>query len=301
MKIVSQAGKSQLVKNLVNRLGVGFVEVEQGFFPNGETKLRIKGIEKGEVAILFYSSPGNVGKNLIDFMLLADAVRNFQPSKIIAVMPWLPFSPQDKRFRRGEPESAKVVVKLLEASPIDEFICIDLHSRLVEKMFVKPMHHISCMQIFLDYFQGKFDNSWVVVSLDKGAIERSRKFARALKLPVIQFDKFRDKTNGDVTINSIKGKVKGKNTISFDDFVSTGGTRIKAAKMIREFGGLKHYDCVTHVLVPETLEKIQKTSEIDGFFMTNTTEICLDRTKFPKVHEFDIALILKKALLASRD
>lgn len=275
----------------LTKIPIGKIEIEN--FPNKEIRLRIIEDVRDKDVYLIQSTNGRVNSYIVELALLADAVHRLGAHKLIAILPWMGYSPQDKVFRKGEPLSSEVIVKMLESTPIDEFAVIDIHSKLVLSMFSKPVHHISAMPIFVKYFQNKLDSTtWVSVALDKGARDRAKLFAKELNLPIVQFDKERDRKTGEVFFKKLEGDVRGKNVISFDDFVSTGGTRIQASTYLKSNGAKKYIDCVTHLIVPETTAKFP-SSEIDEIYITNTIHLN-DKYKVDKLKILDIAPIIAK-------
>ncbi|MBN1331495.1 ribose-phosphate pyrophosphokinase [Candidatus Dojkabacteria bacterium] len=293
--IISGSSNNSLAKSIskYSKIPIGKTKVEN--FPNKEIRILIKEDLKEKNVFLVQATNGRVNSYIIELALLADAAKRCGAKKIIAIIPWLGYSPQDKVFRKGEPLSSKVIVKMLESTQIDKFILIDVHSKLVLKMFTKPVVHLSAMPVFVEHFKGKLEKtSWVSVALDKGARERAKLFSKELGLPLVQFDKERDLKTGEVKFKKLEGNVKGKNVISFDDFVSTGGTRIQASKLLKQQGAKKYIDCVTHLIVPETTRKFP-ASKIDEIYITNT--IHLD-TKFKtkKLHVLDIGKLIARGI-----
>ncbi|MBD3280652.1 ribose-phosphate diphosphokinase [Candidatus Dojkabacteria bacterium] len=271
--ILPGSSNPELAKSISETTEIPLVQVEIENFPNKETRLRILEDLTNKEVIIVQSTGGKVDSYIVELLLLADAAKRRGAKIVKAVLPWLGYSPQDKVFREGEPLSSEATIKALETAPIDEFVLIDLHSTIVEKMFSKPMTHLSAMPIFVEHFREKLNkNEWVSVALDKGARERAHLFSQELDIPLVQFDKIRNKKTGDVTFINLEGDVNGKNVISFDDFAATGGTRIKASSILKEQGATKYVDCVTHLLVPDTTTKFEK-SDIDGIYITNTIHL----------------------------
>jgi ribose-phosphate pyrophosphokinase len=208
-------------------------------------------------------------------------------------MPWFGYSPQDKIFRNGEPLSSFVIIKMLESAAIDKFITLDIHSKIVLDYFDREIVNISVDKLFADYISGNFavDDDWCIVSLDKGSRKRAKSLAEKIGgLEVIEFDKERDRDTGDIRFISVKGKVKNRKVIAFDDFTSTGSTLIKSCKHLKVLGAEDYICCITHIVVNETIEKIQK-SNIDKLITTNSINIpILD--SYSKVSVLDVSQIL---------
>lgn len=288
--VLSGSSNRSLALKISKSLDVKLGKMELESFPDGEDRIRILSDVRGKTVFIVQSTCSNVDKEIIELALIADAAKRKGAKRIIAVMPFFGYSAQDKVFRKGEPLSSRVVVRMLEATSINEFIIVDIHSTSVLRMFRKKVYHLSSMPIFIDYFKGKLKGEWCVVALDNGASERAKEFAGALDFPLVQFDKTRDRKTGEVTFHALSGNVKGKNVISFDDFVSTGGTRIQGCDWLKKQGVKKYYDCVTHLIVPETCGKLKK-SRIDRMFISDS--VCLDPSlKFSRLKILSIASVL---------
>jgi len=270
----------KVAKELKTKLGR--IELEE--FPNGEVRVRVLDDVKDKLVFILESTHKPAERRIIELALIADAVKRRGAKKIVAVIPWFGYSPQDKIFREGEPLSSKVVIRMLEATSISEFVVVDIHSKDVLRKFSKKVHNLSAMDVFIDYFKSKLDGSWVSVALDNGAVDRATQFAKALNLPLGRFDKTRDRKTGEVMFHRLKGDVEGKNIITFDDYVSTGGTTVKSCDFLKKEGAKKCYYCVTHLIVESTVKKIQK-SRIDLMFFSDS--ICLD----PKLRGKNIKVV----------
>ncbi|MFC1780462.1 ribose-phosphate diphosphokinase [Patescibacteria group bacterium] len=270
--LLSGSANRPLALKVAKELSIKLGRVEIESFPNNEIRIRIQENVKDKTVFIIQPTIFPAERYILELALLADGAKRSGAKKIVAIIPWFGYSPQDKVFREGEPLSGEVVIRMLEATAIDEFAVADIHSDLVLKMFKKKVHSLSAMSVFIDYFRKELDKSWVSVALDKGALERAEKFSKALKLPLVKFDKTRDRKTGEVTFHKLEGSVEGKNVISFDDFVSTGGTRIKGCDFLKKEGVKKYYDCVTHLIVPETTRKLEK-SNIDKIFITDSIHL----------------------------
>jgi len=273
MKILSGSSNLPLAKKIASNLDSNLVEVELAQFPNGEKRVWVKeSLENHSVAIVqSFSDP--VDEHIIELCLLIDAVKNLKAKKIIAVIPWFGYSPQDKLFRTGEPISAQVIARLVESVGLDHVVIADIHSHDSLKFFTIPTTHVSALPIFTNCFSQKKLNNFVTLALDKGAVERAQSFAAHFDLPVAYFKKVRDGKTGKVTFKHLKGDITGKKVISFDDFVSTGSTRIQAAQILKTQGATYYIDCITHAILAGNTHKLLQLSLIDKIFVTDTYPI----------------------------
>ncbi len=272
--LLSGSSNEPLAKKVAGQLGISLGKMEREEFANKEVRVRILEDVKDKTVFILQTTINPAERYIIELALIADAAKRNGATKIVAIMPWFGYSPQDKVFRKGEPLSAQVIIKMLEASEIDEFVVVDIHSQEVLEMFSKPADHLSAMDVFIDRFKGKLSDEWVSVALDNGALERARLFSEATNLPLVTFDKTRDRKTGIVTFHALKGDVEGKNVITFDDYVSTGGTMFKSAEFLKKEGAKKCYYCITHLIVPETLERLEKSS-VDKLIISDSIKLDL--------------------------
>ncbi len=292
MKLFSLNQYSLLALGIAKTLGTSLSYFELSHFANNETRILIDESVKNENIFLIFNYSENVNQDVLNYCLLIDAVKRMNPKTITAIIPWLPYSAQDKVFRPGEPLSSKIVIQMFELAGVDNFITFDLHSLNNFKFFSRPVYELSAISIYKNYFQDKMEqDNCSVVSYDAGSLPRAQLFANELGLKLIKLTKSRNLDNGEVTFSGTSGELEGKITISFDDFTSTGSTRILGARLLKAQGVITHYDCVTHVLVRETLEKIQRSSAIDHFFMTDTTEIYTSE-KYSKVKQMSVTNLI---------
>ena len=276
--IVSGTFNKTLSKKISEKSGINLANVEFTIFPNQEKRVYIKDSLKDKTVFVFESLSAPPDESLMEFLLLVDACRNKGAKKVIGVLPWLAYSAQDKVFRKGEPLSSKLVSRLMKAAGVDEVILLDVHSSLNIEYFKEEkikVHHLSAIDIFSKAFKKKISKGgkktdWIVLCMDKGARERSKEFAKNLGLEVVFLKKFRDRSSGKVSFSDFSGNFSNKIVISFDDFVSTGGSRIKASKLAKDFGAKKYIDCITHGLLGgDSVKKIQG-SKIDKMYLTDS-------------------------------
>jgi ribose-phosphate pyrophosphokinase len=271
--LLSGSSNRLLASKVAKELKVKLGEVEIEEFPNHECRIRVLENVKGKTVFIIQPTIHPAERYILELALIADGAKRRGAKKITAIIPWFGYSPQDKVFRDGEPLSSQVVVKMLESTVIDEFAVVDIHSDLVLKMFTKKIYHLSALETFVNFFKkNPLKGEWVSVALDKGAVDRAERFAKAMGLPLVRFEKERNRKTGEVSFKNLEGNVEGKNVISFDDFVSTGGTRIQGCEYLKKSGADKYYDCVTHLVVPETAKKL-KQSRIDKILITDSIDL----------------------------
>lgn len=302
IKSIILSGKSNtpLAKNLASRMGISIAEVAISKFANSETRIRILSDLKDKNVYLLQSFSDPANEHIIETVLLVDAASRMEPKKIVAVIPWFGYAPQDRVFRTGEPLSSEVVIKLLENTAITEFITIDIHSKLVTDKFTKPISHLESRSVFKGLLSKviKDRSKWVVAILDKGSLERAKLFAKDLHLDTIELEKSRDRHSGKVTFHQIYGHVKNKHVLVHDDYISTGQTLFDSARYLKSLGAISYTCCVTHAVVNKTLENIGSSS-IDCFITTNSVNY-QKPVNYNKIITLDLSQTLADSLKIMR-
>ncbi|MBY9003790.1 MAG: ribose-phosphate diphosphokinase [Candidatus Lokiarchaeota archaeon] len=258
-KILIIGPASQMLGVRIGRdLGIKSVNTETKTFPDGENYLRINVddetlIKNKEVIIIQSMGPsarGNQNARFLELLMMIESVKTMGAAKTIVIVPYLAYARQDKLFRVGECTFAKNILKIINSLNIDEFFTVDIHNpEVLEELSCKAIN-IDSMSTLAEYIQSHGVKDIVVVSPDKGAIGRSKAFARHFgeNVPVDYFDKKRDVKTGEITM---KGQLslKNKDVIISDDIIATGGTMAQAIKLAKESGANKVFAVATHALM----------------------------------------------------
>ena len=239
-------------------LGIEYINTEFKTFPDGENYLRIN-IEdelliNGKEVIIVQStgpnSSGNQNSRLFELLMMIDSVKRMGAQKIIVVIPYLAYARQDKIFRPGECQFANVILRVIDSMRIDGLYVVDIHApKNLEELSCKTIN-IDSMKILADHIKSLGAKDIVVVSPDKGAVERSKAFAKHFgeKVPVDFFEKIRDIKTGEITMSG-KLNLKNKDVVISDDIIATGGTMAKAIKLAKDSGANKIFVVATHALL----------------------------------------------------
>ncbi len=258
-KILVIGPASQMLGVRIRReLRIKSVNTETKTFPDGENYLRINiddetVIKNKEVIIIQSMGPsarGNQNARFLELLMMIESVKIMGAAKTIIIVPYLAYARQDKSFRIGECTFAKNILKIINSLGIDEFFTVDIHNpKVLEELSCKAIN-IDSMSILAEYIKSRGAKDIVVVSPDKGAIERSKAFARHFgeNVPVDYFDKKRDVKTGEITM---KGQLslKNRDVIIADDIIATGGTMAQAIKIAKENGANKVFAVATHALM----------------------------------------------------
>ena len=258
-KILIVGPASQILGiRIAQELNIRYFNTESKTFPDGENYLRINLdneslIEGKEVIIVQSTGPsssGNQNARIIELLMMIDSVKRMGAGKIVVVIPYLAYARQDKIFRPGESKFANVILKLIDSLRIDEVFVVDVHaSKILEEIQCKWIN-IDSMKVLADYIKSLDVKDIVVVAPDKGAVERSKAFAKHFgeNVPVEYFEKIRDVKTGEITMTG-KLNLKNKDVVVSDDIIATGGTMAKAIKLSRDSGANRVFAVATHALL----------------------------------------------------
>lgn len=247
-KLFSCKDSSELGANIADELGIEQNESISKKFKNGETYVKLNDDVDGKSVVVINSGNDPVNDNLMEFRQLIDASKRNGAEKITAVVPYLPYSRQDRLSDDGESLAAKMVAEDLERTGADKIITVDLHSPQIQGFFDIPVKNLSAIPMFADYFKKNHDdipNSFVVVSPDSGGEKRAKKLAKELGTPVSVISKERAEHNKAEAV-SISGDVKDKNCILVDDMIDTAGSITAAVNMLKSKGANDIYIAATH-------------------------------------------------------
>lgn len=215
-------------------------------FQNGETYVRLLGDVKNKSVFILNAGNEPINDNLMEFRQMIDAAKRGGAEKITAIIPYIPYSRQDRISEPGEALTAKMIADDIQNAGADKVVTFDLHSMQIQGFFNIPVTNISAVPLFADYFKKKGDtSSFVVVSPDLGGVKRAKKLAKELDVKDVIIYKERAAHN---KIDNVQlfGDVKGKNCILIDDMIDTGGTITESAKLLKREGANDVYICATH-------------------------------------------------------
>jgi ribose-phosphate pyrophosphokinase len=293
------AGRSNpdLAQKIAERLGVELGAVELKTFANGETYCRFRESIRGADVFLVQTGCEPVDRNLMELLLMIDAAKLASAKRITAVIPWFPYSRQDKKHLPREPISAKLVAEMIQTAGADRVLTMDLHSGQIQGFFRIPVDHMRALGLFVQYFRDKglYGDKVVSVSPDAGRAKVAGKFAEMLETPAFAIMNKTRPAHDVAAVSTVIGEVEGKIAIMSDDLINTGSTLIEGAKALREAGATDVYACATHGLFPgDALEHLAQ-SELREIVVTDTVPV--DTVRAPeKVHVLPVAGILAETI-----
>ena len=247
-----------LADRIAEELGIELGAVELKTFANGEIYCRyLESIRGGDVFIV-QSPATNPNEHLMELWIMINSAKLASAKRITAVLPWYPYSRQDKKSAPREPITAKLVADALEVAGVDRVVTMDLHAGQIQGFFTLPVDHMTALQLFAQYYRDKgFSGEGVVaVSPDPGRAKMARRFGQMLEADLAILNKVRPE-HDTAEVTEVIGHVEGKVAIMSDDMIVTGGTLIAGATALREAGATEVYACATHGLFPgNAFEKI---------------------------------------------
>ncbi len=274
IKILAGNASKELAQKVADYIGVPMAKCEVGTFSDGEIAVNISETVRGCDVFVIQSTNSPVNDNLMELLIMIDALRRASAGRITAVIPYYGYARQDRKAKARDPITAKLVANLITAAGADRVLTMDLHAAQIQGYFDIPLDHLQGGTILADYFNEKNIEDLVVVSPDLGSVTRSRKFANTLNgdVPIAIIDKRRPKANVCEVMNII-GDVEGKNVILLDDMIDTAGTIVNAANALKEFGAKEVYACCTHgVLSGPAIERIEN-SAINELIVLDTIQL----------------------------
>ncbi len=290
MKLFAGSSNPELAAKLAKELGVTLGSVELSTFPNGERRVWVHENVRRENVVLIQSFSQPVDTHIMEFALMVDALRRAGARKIISVIPWLGYSLQDKMFRLGEPIAAKVIADFISRE-VRRHILVNLHSDSIAGFFPVPASQVSAMEMFAQYAKKKGIDNAVVVSPDFGAIKRARAFAQMLDVPLMHINKERDRVTGEITVHGMSDTPEGKTCLVIDDVVSTGGTLVETAQILKKSKAAAVRFFSTHAqLVGDAHVKLA-ASPLDELVVSDTVSIPVEK-RFKNLSILSIAPIL---------
>ncbi|HTS74266.1 MAG TPA: ribose-phosphate pyrophosphokinase [Gaiellaceae bacterium] len=275
-RLMLYSGRSNpdLAQQIADKLGVMLGEVKLKTFANGETYVRYTDSIRGADVFIVQSGSPPVNDHLVELLIMIQAAKLASAKRITAVIPWFPYTRQDKKSAPREPITAKLVADTLEVAGVDRVVTMDLHAGQIQGFFNVPVDHMTAIQLFAQYYRdlGFHGDDVVAVSPDAGRVKLARRFGQMLDCDLAIMNKTRPE-HDTAEVTEVIGDVRGKVAILSDDMILTGGTLIAAASALREAGATEVYACATHGLFSGNAFERIANSELTRVTVTNTVAI----------------------------
>ena len=298
LKLFSLSSNHELAQKVAKEIGIELGKVSVGAHSDGETVVHIDESVRGDHVFILQSTSDPVNDNLMELLIMMDALRRASAASINIVLPYYGYARQDRKARAREPITSKLVANMLQIAGADRLITFDLHAPQIQGFFNIPVDHLMGSPLIAEYFRRQLVSAGddiVVVSPDHGGVGRARKLANFLKAPLAIIDKRRPRANVAEIMNII-GDVQGKKCILIDDMIDTAGTITLAANALKELGATEVYASCTHaVLSGPAIERINN-SAITKLVVLDTIEMPEERQS-EKIVQLSIAHLLADAII----
>jgi ribose-phosphate pyrophosphokinase len=265
-------------------------------FSDGESFVEIGENVRGVDAFVVQSTCTPTNDNVMELLIMVDALRRASAGSITAVMPYYGYGRQDRKVAPRTPITSKLVADLIQTAGVGRVVSVDLHAGQIQGFFNIPFDHLYAMPVFLeDYLKKRFDASAVFVSPDAGGVERTRAYSKRLGASLAIVDKRRERANVSEVVNLI-GEVKGKDCVIIDDIIDTAGTLCGAAQALAEKGAKRIVACASHgVLSGPAVQRITE-SPLAEVVVTDTIPLSDEAKACPKIKQLSIARLLGEAI-----
>ena len=294
IKIFACNSNKPLAEKIAKQLGLPLSKCEVGTFSDGEIAVSIGETVRGSDVFIIQSTCTPVNNNLMELLIMIDAMKRASAGRITAVIPYFGYARQDRKSKSRDPISAKLVADLITAAGADRVLTMDLHAAQIQGFFDIPLDHLEGMPILSQYIERKNLEDLVIVSPDLGSVNRARKIANRLDVPIAIIDKRRPKPNVSEIMNII-GDIKDKNLLIIDDIIDTAGTLCNAANALKERGAKTVRACATHgILSGPAVERI-RTSALEELILLDTIPLAAEK-KIDKIKVESVAPIFSQAI-----
>ncbi len=271
LRICAGNANLKLVEEISKSLKIRPVASEVNNFNDGEINVKIKENVRGEDVFVIQPTCPPVNNNLMELLIIIDALKRASARRITAVLPYYGYARQDRKVEPRVPITAKLVANLITKAGANRILAMDLHAGQLQGYFDIPVDHLFAAPVLVEYFNHKKIQNLVTISPDAGGVERARAFAKRLRREsALGFIDKRRPAPGKAEMNYVVGDVQGKNVVILDDIIDSAGTLVKAAEVLKKNGALDIYAACTHpVLSGLALERI-RGSVLKEVIVTNT-------------------------------
>jgi len=294
LRIFTGNSNTELVQKICEQLGTPVGKSAVKDFSDGEIDVEIDESVRGMDVFAIQSICAPSNNNLMELLILIDALKRASAERITAVLPYYGYARQDRKVSPRAPISAKLVADLITTAGASRILTVDLHAGQIQGFFNIPVDHLFAAPVLLEYMRN-LRNDIVIVSPDAGGVERARAYAKRLNASLAIIDKRRESPNVSQVMNII-GDVEGLTTVLVDDIVDTGGTLVRSAYALVEKGAKRVYACCTHPVLSGQAVKIISQSPIEEMIVTDTIPLGQEAKACPKIKVLSISTLLAEAI-----
>jgi ribose-phosphate pyrophosphokinase len=294
LRIFTGNSNIELVQKIADQLHTPIGKSVVKNFSDGEINVEIDESVRGMDVFVIQSVCAPVNNNLMELLILIDALKRASARRITAVLPYYGYARQDRKVSPRAPISAKLVADLITTAGASRILTVDLHAGQIQGFFNIPVDHLFAAPVVLDYMKN-IKNDIVVVSPDAGGVERARAYAKRLNTSLAIIDKRRESPNVSQVMNII-GDVDGMSAVLVDDLVDTAGTLVRAAYALMEKGAKAVYACCTHPVLSGRAVEVLMESPIEEMIVTDTIPLREEAKACPKIKVLSISSLLAEAI-----
>jgi len=295
IKIFSGNANQALAKEICQKMGIPLGNALVGRFSDGEINIQIVDNVRGMDVFVVQPTGSPVNRNLMELLIMMDALKRASATRITAVLPYYGYSRQDRKVQPRVPITSKLVADLITTAGANRVLTVDLHAGQIQGFFNIPVDNLFAAPVLLEYLRSKKFNNLTVVSPDAGGVERARAFAKRLNAALAIIDKRRDKPN-EAQVMHIIGDVKGHDCLLLDDMVDTAGTLTEGAAALKVNGaGSISAACSHAVLSGPAIKRINESS-LEELITTNTIALDSKQQECKKLTVLSVAQLLADAI-----
>lgn len=289
-------GNPALGSEIATHLEMPLSKMNVSRFSDGEVWVEVKENVRGVDAYIVQPTCAPANDNLMELLIISDALRRASAASITAVIPYYGYGRQDRKVAPRTPITSKLVADLIVCAGVQRVLCMDLHAGQIQGFFNIPVDNLYSMPVMLnDYLRKNFDANAVFVSPDAGGVERARAYSKRMNSPLAIVDKRRERANVSEVMHVI-GEVEGKECILVDDMVDTAGTLTNAAAALKKHGATRVVACCTHaVLSGPAVDRI-RDSVLDELIVTNSIPLTQAAKDMGKIKVLSVASLLAEAI-----
>ena len=270
IKIFACNSAEDFTKEICDNLGLPMGKVDCFKFANDNTFVQLKETVREQDVYIVQTTQPPVNERIMELLIMVEAAKRAGARRITAVLPYYMYSRSDKKDQSRVPVTAKLIASLLEAAGVNHVLTCDLHNPAIQAYFNIICDRVTAKHLLEKYFEAKKLDNLVVVATDAGSSKKAYKYSKFFECPLALIDKRRESNNDNAVATNIIGEIEGRTALIFDDEVSTAGTLVEAAQILKEHGAKEIYAGATHgVLVGPAIERIEK-SPIKELVVTNT-------------------------------